>query len=160
MPVPILTREQWNAVQVSACALGSIKAAAVRHGVSYQAARKRAERDKWPVPGSPSLTRRVDAHREEAQAAGFEILSHGVTRSISSPAEVVSDDLAETGRKTRHLLARGLLNAAGQARRTKHPLARARQIRDVAAAAAQVHGWQQHGCQQTVQAIEINLECG
>jgi hypothetical protein len=58
---------------------------------------------------------------------------------MPSPAKVVADDLAETGRKTRSLLATGLLHAAGQVRRTRHPLQRARAIRDVASAAATVH---------------------
>ena len=140
MPKPILTAAQWNEVQVSACALGSIKAAAERHGVSYAAARKRAERDQWPVPGSPSLALRVKAHREEAEAAGVASVSQAVTtRAMLSPARVVAEDLAETGRKTRALLATGLLHAAGQVRRTRHPLAKARAIRDVASAAATVH---------------------
>jgi len=87
-----------------------------------------------------ALTLRVKAHREEAEAAGVATVSQAVTpRAMPSPARVVAQDIAETGRKTRALLATGLLHAAGQIRRTRHPLAKARAIRDVASAAATVH---------------------
>ena len=43
------------------------------------------------------------------------------------------------GGKTRAALSQALCHAAGQARKTKHPLAKARHIRDVASAAATVH---------------------
>ena len=59
-----------------------------------------------------------------------------------SPFDAVNASLAEASTQTRAMLAQALLHAAGQARKTKHPLERSRHIRDVAAASAQVHGWE------------------
>jgi len=59
-----------------------------------------------------------------------------------SPFDAVNASLAEASTQTRAMLAQALLHAAGQARKTKHPLERSRQIRNVAAASAQVHGWE------------------
>jgi len=91
---------------------------------------------------------------------GVLAVSHCVPRAIASPAEAVADELADTGRKTHALLAAGLLHAAGQARRTKHPLDRARQIKDVVAAASQVHGWNRDDGTAAAMAIQINLDLG
>jgi hypothetical protein len=58
------------------------------------------------------------------------------------------------------MLAQALDRGAAQARKTLHPLDKARQIKELTSAAAQVHGWQQGDGEQQVTAIQINVECG
>ena len=138
MPAPILTREEWAEVHATAVALGSIRAAAKAHGVSEDAAYQRARREKWLV-GTPASVQAAREQRiERAEAAGV-VVSERV-RATAGP-DILDGELRRLGQQTRQMLAHSLNHAAGQARRTRHPLARARQIKDVASAAAQVHGW-------------------
>ena len=136
MPQPIRTREEWAEVHATAVALGSIRAAAKAHGVSEDAAYQRARREKWLV-GTPASVQAAREQRiERAEAAGV-ALSNRV-RATPGP-DILDGELRRIGQQTRHMLAQALNHAAGQARRTKQPLARARHIRDVASAAATVH---------------------
>ena len=52
---------------------------------------------------------------------------------------MIDAEIVQNGRKTRAMLSQALCHAAGQARKTRHPLSKARHIRDVASAAATVH---------------------
>ena len=49
---------------------------------------------------------------------------------------------ADADAKTRALLSQALIHAAGQTRKTKHPLERAKQIQAVTNAAAKLHSWE------------------
>ena len=62
--------------------------------------------------------------------------------SAITPLRAVSESLADAGAQTRAMLSQALIHAAGQARKTKHPLERAKQIQAVTNAAAKVHGWE------------------
>jgi hypothetical protein len=136
MPQPIRTREEWAEIHATAVALGSIRAAAKAHGVPEDAAYQRARREKWLV-GIPANVQAARAERiERAEAAGV-VVSNRV-RPTPGP-DILHQQIREQGRQTRAMLAQALMHGAGQARRTKHPLARARQIKDLSAAAAQVH---------------------
>jgi hypothetical protein len=136
MPQPIRTREEWAEVHATAVALGGIRAAAKAHGVPEDAAYQRARREKWLV-GNPASVQAARAERvERAEAAGV-IVSKRV-RATPGP-DILHEQIWEQGQQTRVMLAQALTNAAGQARRTKHPLARARLIRDVTSAAAVLH---------------------
>ena len=57
-----VTKKQWAEVRAAAVAMGSIKMAASAAGVSYIAARKRAERENWLTP------RRLDRARAAVDA--------------------------------------------------------------------------------------------
>jgi len=136
MPQPIRTREEWAEIHATAVALGSIRAAAKAHGVPEDAAYQRARREKWLV-GNPANVQAARAERvERAEAAGVVVSTR--VRATPGP-DILHEQIWEQGQQTRAMLAQALTNAAGQARRTKHPLARARLIRDVASAAATVH---------------------
>ncbi|MGA3169495.1 MAG: hypothetical protein ABSE62_00635 [Chthoniobacteraceae bacterium] len=136
MPQPIRTREEWEQIHTAAIALGSIRKAAKAHGVSEDAAYQRARREGWLV-GTPASIQAARAQRiERAEAAGVAVSER--VRATPGP-DILHREIHENGRQTRAMLAQALNRAAGQARRTKHPLARARHIRDVASAAAIVH---------------------
>ena len=136
MPQPIRTREEWAEIHATAVALGNIRAAAKAHGVPEDAAYQRARREKWLV-GTPASVQAARAQRvERAEAAGVVVSTR--VRATPGP-DILHEQIRQQGQQTRAMLAQALTNAAGQARRTKHPLARARHIRDVASAAATVH---------------------
>jgi len=136
MGQPIRTREEWAEVHATAVALGSIRAAAKAHGVSEDAAYQRARREKWLV-GTPASVQAAREQRiERAEAAGVTV-SERVRATPGS--DILDGELRRTGQQTRHMLAQALNHAAGQARKTKHPLLKARHIRDVSAAACHIH---------------------
>ena len=139
MPKALLSREQWGHVHATAVALGSIREAAKAHGVSEEAAYKRAQRERWLV-GKPAT---VEANRavrvERAKAAGAVVVSTPTQDAHRGAADTIDAEIVQNGRETRAMLSQALRRAAGQARKTKHPLAKARHIRDVASAAATVH---------------------
>jgi hypothetical protein len=138
MPKALLSREQWGHVHATAVALQSIQEAAKAHGVSIQAAYKRARREKWLV-GRPATVEANRAERvERAEAAGVLVASRRQAAPVTA-ADAIDAEINQNGRKTRAMLSQALYHAAGQARKTKHPLAKARHIRDVASAAATVH---------------------
>ena len=151
MPAALLSQAQWAEVHTTAVSLQSIKAAAKAHGVSEEAAYKRAQREGWLVGQAATVEANRAERIERAEAAGVVVSK----RFQRTGAEVLDSELREMGGQTRHLLARSLVNAAGQARRTKHPLAHARQIRDVAAASQIVHGWEAGAGRSAV--VSINL---
>lgn len=143
MPPPLIPREKWSEVHASAVALGSIQGAADAHGLSRDAVWKRSQREKW-FAGRPCTIERNRAERiEHARRAGV-VVSSDVQRSVSSAASL-DDYIQANGQQTRAMLSQALVHASGQARRTKHPLAKARSIKDIASAAAQVHGWGSEG---------------
>jgi len=136
MGQPIRTREEWAEVHATAVALGSIRAAAKAHGVSEDAAYQRARREKWLV-GTPASVQAAREQRiERAEAAGVTV-SERVRATPGS--DILDGELRRTGQQTRHMLAQAINHAAGQARKTKHPLLKARHIRDVSAAACHIH---------------------
>ena len=136
MPQPIRTREEWAEIHATAVALGSIRAAAKAHGVPEDAAYQRARREKWLV-GTPASVQAARAQRvERAEAAGVVVSTR--VRATPGP-DILHEQIRQQGQQTRAMLAQALTNAAGQARRTKHPLAHSRHIKDVTHAAALVH---------------------
>ena len=136
MGQPIRTPQEWAEIHATAVALGSIRAAAKAHGVSEDAAYQRARREKWLVGTPKSVQAAREQRIERAEAAGVTVSNR--VRATPGP-DILDKELHVMGQKTRHMLAQSLNHAAGQARRTKHPLARARHIRDVASAAALCH---------------------
>jgi hypothetical protein len=149
---PIRTREQWEEIHATAVATGSLKAAATAHDVPYDAVCQRARRYQW-LAGSPAKV------LEARHARGLVSMSATVSPDIRGSADTLDGLIHEQGRQTRAMLAQALVHGAGQARRTKHPLAKARLIKDLTSAAAQVHPDQfgGAGAQQVVVPIQINL---
>jgi hypothetical protein len=166
MPAPILDPVGWEQVHATAVALGSLEAAAQAHGLPPATVRQRARRDSWLVGDHADQRRhaRRQAILDTAAANGRHVtaqaVSHPVTVTSGSP-ETLDTLIREQGRQTRAMLAQGLLHAAGQARRTKHPLARARAIKAVTEAAATVHGWRQDQAGTVVQlGVLLQLSTG
>jgi hypothetical protein len=139
MPKALLSREQWGQVHATAVALQSITEAARAHGVSPAAALKRAQREGWLVGHASTVEANRAARVERAKAAGAIIVSAPAQDAHRPAADVIDGEIVQNGRKTRAMLSQALCHAAGQARKTRHPLAKARAIRDVASAAATVH---------------------
>lgn len=143
MPAPLVA--DWSQVQAVAIALGSLRAAADRCKVSYDAVKQRAKREQWPIGDRAEVLR-----LEHTQAA---IDSGSTAQSVVSPpvtvtaGQQIADHLRETGEKTRSALATALHRAAGAgaALPEREALAESQSLHNVAKAAALVHGWQQAG---------------
>ncbi len=142
MPAPLLDAAGWERVESSAVALQSLRAAADAHGLPYMAVLQRAHREHWPVGKEAEARRKArrDNVLAEAAANGRTIVSSPVMRTERA-SDVLDWVIHEQGRQTRAMLSQGLLHAAGQARKTKHPLRLARDIKAVTDAASTLHGW-------------------
>lgn len=81
--------DNWQAVQDTAVAIGSISDAARQHGVSIAAACQRAKRESWPVGRRPAKA--LAAAREAHSAA---VVAAGGVRSVTS-TEAMASELAE-----------------------------------------------------------------
>lgn len=165
MPAPLLDAAGWLQVRQDAIASGSLRVAADIHHLPYDAVSRRACRDNWPVGdsrrGKPAAIAAVDASRQRAIAAGSTAQAI-VSVPVRPDTNALSRYLAEMGEQTRAMLATALTHAAGQARKTKHPLDRARNIHEVAKAAALIHGWQSEQGQAAggligLSAVQINI---
>jgi hypothetical protein len=136
MAKPIRTPAEWAEIHQTAIALGSIRAAAKAHGVPEAAAYQRAHRERWLCGQPKSVAAAREQRIESAKARGVTV-SENV--KATPGADILDKELREMGQQSRHALAAAIRNAAGQAKKTKHPLAHSRHIKDTAQAAALVH---------------------
>ena len=138
MPQPIATQEQWSQVRDTAVACGSIKEAAAVHGISYNAAKQRARREKWPVA---RRLQKLIATREQAQQQL--VTRNNATTSLSPHVTSTSDALvtllSEHEHKTKLSLSKATMNMAQQAETA--PLEQAPNLHKVAQTAGIVHQW-------------------
>lgn len=144
MPPPIATREQWRAVQDTAVALDSLEAAARQHAINPATVRQRAKRESWPV-----ATRLAPAIAA-AQAAQIKHLADRRSRerpdlppAMSHPVTVtsaVTQDQADTGARTKAVIARKLLSSV-TAFADKLPPDQMQSLKAAAQAGAVLHGW-------------------
>ena len=135
-------RSHWDHVRATAIALGSLKEAAEVHGVTYASVKLQASNHKWGFRQTMGALRKNTVH-------------------IPTSGEVLSAHIRETGQMTRHMLAKALLHGAGQAQKTKHPLAKSRNINELATAAAKVHGWdKEDNSGSIVVPIQVNVDIG
>ena len=155
MAQPLMSHAEWEQVHTTAIALGSIRAAAQAHGIGEDACYQRARRDHWLVGSKDRTEQAREERRMQAASHGIEVVRR-VRVSESAGAESLDSYIQANGHTTRAMLSQALVHASAQARRTKHPLDRARQIKDVASAAAQVHGWDQGGDLTLVQ-IDVGV---
>ncbi len=92
------TATNWPDVKATTIATGSMQQAAEQHGVSYEAVRQRASREKWPVG------RRVHQQAQAArEAANTQMIraSQGRVTSVTSAADALSNVLLEDGNATK-----------------------------------------------------------
>lgn len=93
----------WIAVKATAISTGSLKRAAELHGVTHDAVRMRASREKWPVG------QRVHAQLKEAQRVvqnQIMAASGGTVTHVTSAADAAIKERAENGEATRDNLMR------------------------------------------------------
>jgi hypothetical protein len=138
--MPAALTVDWPAVKATAIALNSIKIAAERHGVTYEAARMRASRESWLVGRRPA---KAAAEAKAVVQAQLEKVSPGAVTSVTSTADALATTLADENQRTRAGFSRAAVKVAEKAAKMdpEEILERARSLKDVAHVAGQVHGW-------------------
>ena len=86
-----ITQKAWDAIRAAAVATGSIRSAAERAGVSYDAARKRAERENWMTPARLDKAR---AAVDEQVVAQTQVRQIGTSKKSHSVAPVAKRELS------------------------------------------------------------------
>ncbi len=162
MPAPLLDAAGREQVHATAVALGSLEAAAQAHGIEPGTVRQWAKRYSWLVGIGADHRRQQRRERDLATAAehGRTVTAQVVSRPVTvtrSTADTLDESIQQHGRQTRAMLAQALVHAAGQARKTKHPLDKSRQIKDIAGAAAIVHPTQFGGQQAGSTTVQLGI---
>lgn len=144
--MPALSAD-WQTVKTTAIALGSLKRACEEHGVSYGAAKVQAHRDNWPIG------RRVHEIAKAAQAAAHEQLAKSSNRNVTGVTSTAAV-LISIGDRTRAALADTVLRGAEASKLLDGDdvLASARNIKELAATGALLHGWS-----GDVQRVQVNV---
>lgn len=147
--MPALSAD-WPEVKATAIAIGNLKDAAAKHGVSYEATRQRAAREKWPVG------QRVHTLAREAKAASHAVIlkTANVTR-VTSASEALGDTVTDNQSRYTTAMSHVLADKA-EAYKAAPLLAKPRDLNDLASAGAKVFATGGSGEGGTV-AIQINI---
>lgn len=95
--MPAAATDDWQIVQDTAVALGSISAAARKCGVSIAAACQRAKREAWPVGRRPA---KAIAEAKAAHSKALAIANPSAVINVTSTAAIVSNVIAENRNKS------------------------------------------------------------
>ncbi len=133
----------WGVVRATFAASGSLKEAALAHGIEEPTVRQRAKREGWQESRALILER-----------TGKELVSRGVTK----PYKAVENVLERKGNKSRLHLANAVLKGSKAA--SKLPgeaiLAKSHQVKALAETGDKLHGWSA-GTPTTALQVNVNL---
>lgn len=155
--IPILTEQEWTDLRATSAALGSIKLACAHHGVPYEAAKKRAQREGWATPKRLATASRQARSAEKAAVVAAQPMQQPskpakytpkrLVPSVPSAALTLEGGHIEAGKRGR--LAASVLAAKGLEHLSKQDpaniLKSARAAKDLNEVSAKAGGWSEEG---------------
>jgi len=150
MPPPLLT--DWEPVRATAIATGSLKEAAIQHGVKHGSVRQRARRENWPVGTRPAKAAReaklqADLLAHRARAAAAQSATHSapvqVVTHVTTASAAIEESFISSGKRGR--IALGLASAKAAEHLADQDaetiVGRSRALKDIADVSAKTGGW-------------------
>jgi hypothetical protein len=149
MPPPLLA--DWEPIRATAVSTGSLRTAADRHGVSYDAVKQRAHREAWPVG-----RRIITAVRDAKQAADQQLATLNRSNRVTpvTTTDALTLEHVENGHTSRLLASR--LARQSLERSQPVPVESAADLHSVVKSLGLLHGWNDSSQQPDV-AIQINV---